>query len=225
MLADASPSWPMLLALGALHGLNPGMGWLFAVALGLQEGERRAVWRALPPLAAGHGLAIAAAVALAALAGLVVSLRHLQLVVALLLLVLGVRQLARHRHVRWGGMRMTPRQLATWSFLMASAHGAGLMALPFVLGTTVAGPHAAHAAHAAHATHATHAAHASVVPADQMAGLLAVAVHAVGYLAVTALLAVVVYEWLGLRLLRTAWVNLDRVWAGALVVTAVITLA
>ena len=216
MLPDASPSWPMLLALGALHGLNPGMGWLFAVALGLQEGERRAVWRALPPLAAGHGLAIAAAVALAALAGLVVSLRHLQLLVALLLLALGVRQLARHRHVRWGGMRMTPRQLATWSFLMASAHGAGLMALPFVLGTTVAGPHAAHAAHAAHA---------SVVPADQMAGLLAVAVHAVGYLAVTALLAVVVYEWLGLRLLRTAWVNLDRVWAGALVVTAVITLA
>ena len=209
MLPDASPSWPMLLALGALHGLNPGMGWLFAVALGLQEGERRAVWRALPPLAAGHGLAIAAAVALAALAGLVVSLRHLQLLVALLLLALGVRQLARHRHVRWGGMRMTPRQLATWSFLMASAHGAGLMALPFVLGTTVAGPHAAHA---------------SVVPADQMAGLLAVAVHAVGYLAVTALLAVVVYEWLGLRLLRTAWVNLDRVWAGALVVTAVITL-
>jgi len=181
-----------------------------------QEGKRRAVWRALPPLAAGHGLAIAAAVALAALAGLVVSLRHLQLLVALLLLALGVRQLARHRHVRWGGMRMTPRQLATWSFLMASAHGAGLMALPFVLGTTVAGPHAAHTAHAAHA---------SVVPADQMAGLLAVAVHAVGYLAVTALLAVVVYEWLGLRLLRTAWVNLDRVWAGALVVTAVITLA
>ena len=222
MLPDASPSWPMLLALGALHGLNPGMGWLFAVALGLQEGERRAVWRALPPLAAGHGLAIAVAVALAALAGLVVSLRHLQLLVALLLLALGVRQLARHRHVRWGGMRMTPRQLATWSFLMASAHGAGLMALPFVLGTTVAGPHAAHATHAAQASHASHA---SVVPADQMAGLLAVAVHAVGYLAVTALLAVVVYEWLGLRLLRTAWVNLDRVWAGALVVTAVITLA
>ena len=219
MLPDASPSWPMLLALGALHGLNPGMGWLFAVALGLQEGERRAVWRALPPLAAGHGLAIAAAVALAALAGLVVSLRHLQLLVALLLLALGVRQLVQHRHMAWGGMRMTPRQLATWSFLMASAHGAGLMALPFVLGTTVAGPHATHAAHAAHA------AHASMVPADQMAGLLAVAVHAVGYLAVTALLAVAVYEWLGLRLLRTAWVNLDKVWAGALVVTAVITLA
>ena len=58
-------SWLTLAGLGAFHGLNPGMGWLFAVALGMQEGKRSAVWRALIPLTLGHVLAIAAAIGVA----------------------------------------------------------------------------------------------------------------------------------------------------------------
>ena len=211
--------WAALLLLGAGHGINPGMGWLFAVALGLQEQARRAVWRALLPLALGHALAIAAVLALAAAIGLVLPPRPLQWVVAAALLALGIYRLARHRHFRWGGMRVGPSDLTIWSFLMASAHGAGLMALPLVLGMSVASAHGAGAQH--------HAGHMQVALAG-IAGaqpflLLASGVHALGYLAVTALIAVVVYEKLGLRLLRTAWVNLDLVWSAALLVSAILT--
>src|SRR5689334_18982593 len=50
--------WQAMVLLGAYHGINPGMGWLFAVALGLQQGSARGVWRALPPIVAGHALSI-----------------------------------------------------------------------------------------------------------------------------------------------------------------------
>jgi hypothetical protein len=220
MTATTLWPWATLLLLGAAHGINPGMGWLFAVALGLQEQERRAVWRALLPLALGHALAIGAVLALAAALGLVLPPRQLQWLVAAGLFALGVFHLARHRHFRWGGMRIGPRDLTIWSFLMASAHGAGLMALPFVLG---AASHAsAHGPGAAH-----HAGHVPMVLAGiaeaQSFWLLASGVHTFGYLAATGLVAVVVYEKLGLRLLRTAWVNLDLVWSGALVVSAILT--
>ena len=69
-------SWLTLAGLGAFHGLNPGMGWLFAVALGMQEGRRSAVWRALIPLTLGHALAIAGAIGLAMLAGTAISPQH-----------------------------------------------------------------------------------------------------------------------------------------------------
>ena len=134
--------WAALLLLGVAHGVNPGMGWLFAVALGLQQQDRRAVWRALLPLAMGHMLAIAAAVGLAAAAGVVLAPAQLRWLVAAALLAMGVFHLVRHRHFNWGGMRVGARDLTIWSFLMASAHGAGLMALPVVL---VAG-HGGHAA-------------------------------------------------------------------------------
>ena len=212
--------WATLLLLGAAHGINPGMGWLFAVALGLQEQERRAVWRALAPLALGHALAIAAVLALAAALGLVLPPRQLQWAVAAALFALGIYHLARHRHFRWGGMRVGPRDLTIWSFLMASAHGAGLMALPIVLGmasqASVHGPGATH--HAGHVPMAL-----AGVGDAQSFWLLASGVHTAGYLAVTGLVAVVVYEKVGLRLLRTAWVNLDLVWSGALVISAILT--
>ena len=142
---DAAAAWPWvgLLLLGAGHGINPAMGWLFAVALGLQEQRRRAVWRALAPLALGHALAIAVAVALAAALGAVLPIRSIQWIVAAALLSLGIFRLVRHRHLRWGGMRVGQRDLAVWSFLVASAHGAGLMALPLVLEVERQGGHGA----------------------------------------------------------------------------------
>lgn len=204
--------WIALLGLGALHGINPAMGWLFAVALGLQERDRRLVWGALGPLALGHALAIGAAVAVAVALGLVVPLSVLKWVVAALLVGLGVRQLLRHRHPRFGGMKMNGADLTIWSFLMASAHGAGLMVLPVVLGMA-----------AAQGGHATHAAAMGPMAQGSAVGMMATLVHGVGYLAVTAAMAWVVFEKLGLGLLRTAWLNLDQVWAIALLATAALT--
>jgi hypothetical protein len=192
-------SWPALLALGAGHGINPAMGWLFAVALGLQRGSRRAVWAALGPLALGHAAAIAAAILAAGAAGLVLRLDTLRWVTAGLLVGLGVYRLVRARHITYGGMRASGRELAAWSFLMASAHGAGLMVLPLVLGHAVA--------------------------SVEHGGLQAAAVHSAGYLLATGAIAALVYERIGLGFLRRGWINLDLIWAGALVVTGCATLA
>lgn len=220
-----------LLALGAIHGVNPGMGWLFAVALGCQAGERgrRAVWGSLGPLAAGHALAIAVALALAAMLGAVVPMAVLRWQVGAGLLTRGVASLVRHRHPRGGGMLVDAKGLAWWSFLMASAHGAGLMALPLVLPASVrAGgvPTELHEMHAAHDIAQLPLAgglRMSLGRKLPVAALAATAAHTVGYLVVTGLLAIVVYEHMGVRMLRSAWVNMDLLWAGALIVTGVAT--
>jgi hypothetical protein len=206
-------SWPALLALGAGHGINPAMGWLFAVALGLQRQSRGAVWGALGPLAVGHALAIAAAVAAAGLVGMIVPLQVLKWLTAGLLVGFGGYRLVRARHIAYGGMRMHGRELVTWSFLMASAHGAGLMVLPLVIGGS---PVAGHA-------HRLVAASMFGVNGLDWNGVLVALIHSAGYLLVTGLIAVIVYERVGLRLLRTAWVNLDLVWSVALVVTGIAT--
>ena len=210
MTDTASISWPALLALGAGHGINPAMGWLFAVALGLQRGSRRAVWGSLGPLALGHAAAIALTLAAAGLAGLVVPLGTLRWIIAALLIGLGLFRLVRSRHITYGGMVVNGRELATWSFLMASAHGAGLMVLPLVLGAAYP------------AAHARHLAQASLgLGSLEWSGVAAAAVHSAGYLLVTGAIAVVVYERVGLRFLRSAWLNLDLLWAVALVITGV----
>jgi|SRR5215212_7014725 len=218
-----------LALLGAFHGINPAMGWLFAVALGMQEQRRRAVWSALLPLAVGHTLAIVLAVAAATAVGLVLPPRYVTWVVAATLLGFGTLRLVRHRHPRWGGMRVGPRDLAIWSLLMATAHGAGLMALPFVLRASAHAGHGSHAGHAAAgaATASAHASHAALLAADvsgsHLAALLAALTHTAGYLLATGVVAVVVYEKVGLRVLRRAWVNLDVLWALALIATALLT--
>ena len=224
---DTSLPWLSLLALGAAHGINPAMGWLFAVGRGLQERDRRALWRALGPLAVGHALAIGLSLGLAMALGQVLPLRWLRWVVAAALLAVGLDGLVRHRHVRLGGMRVSARELATWSFLMASAHGAGLMVLPFVLGAAVSPPAAA--LHHHHAASLGGGGGAPVLAAAGLTGVDATAlsaslVHTLGYLAVTSVLAVVVYEKVGLGILRRAWINLNVVWAAALVGAAVLTI-
>ena len=148
-MGAASIPWTALLLLGAAHGINPAMGWLFAVARGLQERDRRAVWRALGPLAVGHALAIGCAIGLTLAVGAVLPLAWLRWLVAASLFAVGVDGLLHHRHVRLGGMRVNGRQLATWSFLMASAHGAGLMVLPLVLGAAAPAPGGMHHDHMA----------------------------------------------------------------------------
>jgi hypothetical protein len=209
--------WLALAGLGAVHGVNPGMGWLFAVALGLQEGRACAVWRALSPLALGHGLAIGAAILAAFALGQVVPAEALRWIVGGALVTLGGSRLVRHRHPRYGGMQVGFRELTAWSFLMASAHGAGLMLLPLVVG----------AAGGAAPPHAKHLLAASLVPGLPASGpvalgLQATALHTAGYLLVTGLIALLVYWKLGLRMLRRMWINLDLIWGGALVVTGAV---
>ena len=208
-----------LLLLGAAHGLNPAMGWLFAVGRGLQERDRRALWRALGPLAAGHALAIGCAIGLALAAGQVIPLHLLRWVVAASLLAVGVDGLLHHRHVRLAGMRVSARQLATWSFLMASAHGAGLMVLPFVLGTAT--PASEMHSHHMASMPAYAAPHAASIACLDTTAFVAALVHTLGYLVVTVALALLVYEKLGLRILRRAWINVNALWCGALIVAAV----
>ena len=204
--------WLMLL-LGAYHGINPGMGWLFAVALGMQQQKASAVARSLVPIAIGHAAAIGAVVLAAAFLGTALPLAVIRYFVAAVLIGLGVHCLVRHRHPRWVRMRVGFRDLVVWSFLMASAHGAGLMVLPVLLGSSSVQA----------ADHVTGHNHASAATSP-LAGLAATGVHTIGYLATTGVIAWVVYRKFGLALLRTAWFNLDVVWAVALVVTGVITI-
>jgi hypothetical protein len=206
--------WHAMVFLGAYHGINPGMGWLFAVALGMQHGSVRGVWRALPPIALGHAVSVGVVLAIAALAGLIVPLDALKALVALTLVMLGLYRLWHHRHPRFGGMQVGFRDLTVWSFLMASAHGAGFMVLPFVM--PAAGALSAAGHHHAH----TAATHANMAGTDVMA----VVIHTLAYLAVMTLVAWIVYRRLGLSLLRKAWINVDWLWAAALVVTGVIVL-
>ena len=209
---SSSALWLMLL-LGAYHGLNPGMGWLFAVALGLQEGKGSAVAKALVPIALGHAVAIDIVVLAAVFLGMALPLLVIRYSVAVLLVGLGIYGLVRHRHPRWVRMQVGFRDLTVWSFLMASAHGAGLMVLPVLLGSSTV-----------EAADQTVDHHHMAAVASPLAGILATAVHTLAYLSVTGLLAWVVYRKFGLALLRKTWFNFDLVWGGALVATGLCTL-
>jgi hypothetical protein len=212
--------WLSLALLGAYHGLNPGMGWLFAVALGLQERSRAAVIRAFGPIALGHAASVGAVVALVAAAHAALDATMLRFVAAGALLIFGLyKLLAPLSHPRWVGMRVNARDLATWSFLMASAHGAGLMLVPLVLRLP---PEAV--SQAGHSAHAEHMAMVSAAAGMTAVELAAVGVHSLAMFVVMAAVALVVFEKVGLAILRRAWLNLDRVWAAALIGAGLLTL-
>ena len=214
-----SESWPWLALalLGAYHGLNPAMGWLFAVALGLQERRRGAVLQALPPIALGHAVSILAAVLVVGVAQLVVPLDVLRYACAGVLILFGLYKLVKRKHPRWVGMRVGFKDLTAWSFLMSSAHGAGLMLVPVLLRLSepMQGAH----------DHGDHAAHADMAgSATVLADLAAVGLHTLAMFAVMGTIAVVVYEKLGVMVLKRTWFNIDLLWAGALMAAGIITL-
>jgi hypothetical protein len=209
---SATALWLMLL-LGAYHGLNPAMGWLFAVALGMQRQQGGAVARSLLPLALGHALAVGSVVAIAAFLGLSLPLVVIRSIVATLLVSLGIFFLVRHWHPRWVRMQVGFRDLTLWSFLMAAAHGAGLMVVPVLLHGSTTQAFVATAGHD----------HAHFSTASTAAAIFATVVHTAGYLAVTGLIAWVVYCKAGLAVLRKAWFNVDLLWAVALIATGLVT--
>jgi hypothetical protein len=214
--------WYALAILGAYHGLNPAMGWLFALSLGLQEKRRSAVILALLPIALGHAAAITLAILALHFVQHFLPLNILKWGVALFLFTLGVYRLLRAHHPRGAGMRVGGSDLFVWSFLMASAHGAGLMILPILMAQPMSGM-----------THSMAAA-TSAIPASLSASswspsviALAVLIHTASMLAVAGILAIVffeTYEKVGLRLLRHTWLNFDLLWAIALLVAGFVVL-
>ena len=216
--------WLMLLGLGAFHGLNPAMGWLFAVALGMQEQRRSAVWRALPPIALGHAVSVAIVVGLIVLAKAAVTQALLKAATATVLFGFGLYRLIRSRHPNWVGMRVGFCDLSVWSFVMASAHGAGLMLVPLFIGnsTAQASLYASRFAPETVVEPFCSPAFATFSTPALLAG--SIGVHTLGHLLVAGALAWLVYEKVGVAILRTAWVNLDLIWSAALLATGVFVL-
>jgi hypothetical protein len=209
MIAVAWP-WFALVLLGAWHGLNPGMGWLFAVALGLQRRSRTAVFAALAPIALGHALAIGLVVMVVYFIGAVVPFRWLQLGCAAALFGIAIWKLYRLRHPTWVGMCVNFWDLTLWSWLMASAHGAGFMVLPVLLGarslfcgTGSPGPNA-------------------ILTIQPLVATGAVAVHTLSHLFVSGIIAWIVYDFVGLAVLRRSWINLDLIWCFTLLCAAIV---
>ena len=206
--------WIAVAALGAYHGIDPSTGWLFAVAIGLQERRRSKVLWALGPIAAGHLASIAAVVAIIGGLRLFFAIDYLRPIGAAALILFGLFRFVWPRaHPRWVAMRVNAAELALWSFLMASAHGAGLMLFPILIGMT---PHSEHAAHQMAAAHAAHTVGQAVA---------VVLVHTGAMVAVMGTVAILIYEWIGLAILRSAWINLDTIWAGALVAAGILSMA
>ena len=167
--------WLALAGLGAFHGLNPGMGWRFAVALGMHRNDGRVVWLSVAPIAFGHALSIAVVAAAFIWIGLLVDARALRIACGVALI-----------------------GLAAWSFLMATAHGAGLMLWPALMPLCLG--------------EASGAGHGS----PMATAMLGVGLHTLAMLTVTAAIAVAVYEWIGVEMLRRTWINVDLIWMWAL---------
>jgi hypothetical protein len=208
--------WLVIALLGAYHGINPAMGWLFAVALGLQRRSRRAVLEALAPIAFGHEASVTLTVALVGGASLLVAPDVLRTVGAAALIAFGAFKLARPgAHPRWVGMNVSFVDLIVWSFLMSTAHGAGLMLFPVLLGLPVpTDPEAAVG---------TTTPVGAFLP-EFLVGAAAVAIHTLAMLVVMTVVSLVVYDKIGVGILRRAWFNLDKIWAGAVVTAGVVTL-
>ena len=213
--------WLGVLAIGAYHGLNPAMGWPLAVARGMEHRRGAAVFATFVPLGAGHLLAMALVlVPFAMLSWLLVWGREVRIGAAALVILFGVSRLVLRRHPRWM-MRIRPSQLMLWSLLMATAHGAALMLLPFVMGlceTPQLTPGRSPGAFG----------HDGVMLLMQSSVGTAVAValiHSAAMICAGLAVAWIVYRYLGLRALRSTWLNLDAVWALSLIVSGGVALA
>ena len=201
--------WLTLAGLGAFHGINPAMGWLFAVALGLHRRSRAVVLTALVPIALGHALAVATVALAVVLLGVVVDQRAVRIAAATLLIGWALYHwLYGARHRARFGMQVGLLGLAAWSFLMATSPGAGLMLVPVLIPLCLA---------ATPAQELTAAGSLTVA-------LAAIGVHTLAMLATTGIIAVAVYQWLGVAFLRRGWLNLDRLWTVALLATGLVLL-
>jgi hypothetical protein len=199
-MTEAAP-WFALVGLGAFHGLNPAMGWLFAVALALHRHDRRIAWLSPIPIALGHALSVGAVVGALLWAGMVIDAGAVRLGSGVVLIGWALYHWRYgHRHRVRFGMQVGLAALAVWSFLMATAHGAGLMLWPALMPLCLAaGPDGA-------------------ALSPLLTALIGISLHTLTMLMVTTTIAVIVYEWFGLGVLRRAWINVDLIWTLALIV-------
>jgi hypothetical protein len=208
----ADAAWLTLAGLGVYHGVNPAMGWLFAVSRGMQERSRRAVLRSLVPIAIGHEASIALVALLVLGLSTTTDPKALRIGAAAALVAFGIFRFVKPRaHFRWTSMRVSDRELGMWSFLMSTAHGAGLMVAPVILGlrASQSGGHNDMAMLAGGSLDIT---------------AVGLAVHVGAMILVMGAIAYFVYARVGLQILRRAWLNTDQVWAGAFVVAGLVTL-
>jgi hypothetical protein len=213
--AEHPGSWLAIIGLGCYHGINPGMGWLFAVSNGMQARRGSAVFAALFPIAAGHFLAMAAVLLpFALLTTYLERVEELGLLAGCLLIGFGVYKLINRRHPRFLA-RIGPAHLILWSFLMATAHGAGLMLVPAYLdlGTEQ------------HAGGVGHAAMQQLLTSGIISAALVALLHAAAMVLTGGLVAWSVYRYLGLKLLQRTWFNLDFLWAVCLIAAGGIAVA
>jgi hypothetical protein len=216
MFHDLWP-WVLLGLLGAYHGLNPAMGWLFAVALGMQERDRGAVVRALPAIAIGHEASIMLVALLVLGLGVITDPSVLHLGAGIALVAFGLFRFIKPRaHFRWVKGTVNRRELTWWSFLMSTAHGAGLVVAPVLIGAGAATDAAASSDHAIAAVQEN----GLSIPGS----MLGITLHVGAMLAVMAVVALMVYDHVGVSVLKKAWINLDWVWAGAFVLAGVLTM-
>lgn len=214
--------WAGVVAIGIYHGLNPAMGWPLAVANGLGEKRDAAVFATWVPLGAGHLLAMALVlVPFALLTWMLQWTREIRLGAGALVLLFGVSRLLLRRHPRWLA-RIRPTQLALWSFLMATAHGAALMLLPIVMGLCET-PAAAVAA--APTSALDHEAVMELMRSGVITAVTVSLVHTAAMIGSGLCVAWIVYRYLGLRALRAAWLDLDVVWAVSLVASGAAAVA
>ena len=205
-----------LAALGAFHGLNPAMGWLFAVALGLQRQSAWAVTRALAFVTVGHAASLVVVAGVLLVMGAFVPLDWIRVLSGVALLLFGGYKVFRYyRHPRWVGMQVTPRDLIFWSFLMATSHGAGLMLAPVILNLEEREHRLGDLEH-----------HADYLDlADTSAAwAIGLGIHTLAMLLVMFVIAMVVYKKVGLAFLRRGWINVDLFWAAALLLGGAVTL-
>ncbi len=209
MLADISGDaalWGAVILSGIYHGVNPGMGWPLAVSSALMQKRRSALLKALLALAFGHFLAMMAMLLpFSLLMSLIYWQFEIRLTAGILLVLLGLFLLIYNKHPRFLS-RVKPTRLALWSFLIAIAHGAGLMLVPIYLGIC-----------RLDGLDAGHQAAAGLMGANIGSAFLVSGVHSLAMMISGAILAAIIYFWLGLKFLSSTWFNLDRIWALSLI--------
>ena len=198
--------WWAVIFSGMYHGVNPGMGWPLAVSAALMERRHSAMPKALAMLAMGHFLAmIGILVPFSLMIFLVQWEVEIRVVAGLLVIAMGVYLLINRRHPKFLA-RVHPARLALWSFLAAMAHGAGLMLVPIYLGICGINPE-----------ETGHFAAQTLMSNNITTAFLVAAVHTFSMTLAGAVVAIIIYFWLGLKFLSKTWFNLDVVWALSLV--------
>lgn len=220
------------MALGAFHGLHPGMGWLLAVSRGLQEGGRREVLRSLPAIALGHAASVGVAAVAITLTGSATASVLFPVAGGAVIVLVGLVMLLSRRHFHWREVRLSLWQLTAWAFLMSSAHGAGLMLMPVLagrLGQVHGGGHDDHAGTAPASVEAGTGGASGVPEAAgaggdawtlwdaTLLGVGATTVHSLAMLAAAGVAALIAYDFVGVHALRLRGVTMDRIWAVTLV--------